>query len=126
MDKNEIANSFALISSQLTSSSEELVNYLQPTVGAIFNRAPNKFGRMVYMLDHLENKDKRAWLEIHSTGLVVFDLQERLTPEEQTSLDTSNNFLEPDLRLITVKMIDIKIPDGIERLNKTLKNHFNE
>lgn len=125
MKANEIENSIGELRLMISNIRADVGNYLQKKIGVILNEIPSPFGCTRWQADY--DKTKRVTLDLYATGKIVFDLQNKLTTSEQTSLDTSRDFLEPDMEPRTgsnSNYLDLYHEEQLDELVLRIKKHF--
>lgn len=121
----EIKDSLVELRKNISSIRADIGNYIQPKIGAILNEIPSPFGCTRWRADY--NETKRVILDLYATGKIVFDLQNSLTTSEQASLDTSRDFLEPDMEPrigSDGNYLDLWHDGQLDELVQKIKKHF--
>lgn len=98
MKKEEIVTSFGQLEKDLIQVAKNLAIVLSNELGLKVKYERTVLGHAELIIDNKENNiNKRCFIHVYATGMVIFDCQNKLTTEEKTSLDTSVDYLEPDL-----------------------------
>ncbi len=113
--------SFIDLRNKFHGNREDVGNYIQSKIGAILNEIPSHFGCIRWVA---ELGDKKVTLDLYITGEIVFNLQTKLSITEQTSLDTSRDFLEPDMEPSPCNYFNLRNAGQLEKLVKKIKEHF--
>ncbi len=118
---DEITSSIKELKKSIGSIRADVGNYIQPKVAAILNEIPSPFGCTRWLLNY-EEDNKRICLDLYATGKIVFDFQTALSPSEKTSLDTSKDFTEPNMKERRDNYFDLSIPGNLDRLVQKIKD----
>ncbi len=125
MESIEIQESLVELRQSISGIRADIGNYIQPKIGAILTEIPSPFGCTRWQAEY--HKTKRVTLDLYATGKIVFDLQDKLTSSEQASLDTSRDFLEPDMEPrigSDGNYLDLWYEGQLDELVLRIKKHF--
>ncbi len=122
MKTSEIKEALLFAKQNFNSVADNLNNYLRSEVGMVVNELPAGFGCKRWLI---KRPDKRMYIYLYSTGEVVFDCLTKLTDSEKTTLDTSEDFISPNMEPRPGNYLDITtLTVGIETLILKIKEHF--
>jgi hypothetical protein len=122
MNSNEITESLKELRKNISNIRAEIGDYIQPKIGAILTELPSNFGFTRWQADF--NGIKRVTLDLYATGKIVFNFQTKLSDTEKTSLDTSRDFLVPDMKPSVENYYDLFTEGNLDLLVEKIKEHF--
>ncbi|MGI9118303.1 MAG: hypothetical protein ACR2IQ_02035 [Minisyncoccia bacterium] len=106
---------------KFSTKDKSVVKLIQSKTGLILNKIPTSFDCVRWKA---KSETKEMYLDFYSTGKVVFNFQKKLTPQEKTLLNTSEDFLEPDMKPRLRNYVNLYDDGAIDELVSKVKNHF--
>lgn len=122
MKSTKIENSLVELRKSISSIRADVRDYIQLKIGTTLNQISSPFGGIRWQADYVGTK--RVTLDLYATGKIVFDLQDKLTISEQTFLDTSRDFLEPNMEPRSGNYLDLWHKGQLDELVLRVKKHF--
>lgn len=118
----ELEDSIIKIRKDFSSIREDIGNYIQPKIGAILSEEPHPTGCIRWRANF--DEDKRVYIDLYAIGVAIFDFQTRLSQSEKTSLDTSRDFLEPNMEQNMHNFVNLYVPGQLDLLVQKIREHF--
>lgn len=122
MFSREIKKTFLELRKDISSVTTDLANHIQSEIGEVLSDLPSSFACRRFQTD--SDNEKRVTLDIYASGQIVFCLQSKMTSDEKRSLDTSQDYLEADMKPRPDNYFQLHIDGQWDELIKKIKEHF--
>jgi len=128
LNKSLVEKYLIKLKEDFLSTREDLNNFLRQEFKLVVDELPSYPGRYSWVIKYPSPRlvTKKIYLDFYADGNIVYDFVEKLTAKEQTSLDTSVDFLEPDMEPGVNNVINIGKPNGLDNLINKINNFINE